>query len=187
MPQNVIAAFACILSVDLMGITLFFQLFLLRFFCCCCKNVLLCCWFNPFFFLCLSLESSTLEHYRQWIELVCQCAQPLVSSHLNCNRDTHTNTHSFSVNERERSRHLYKLRIVITKYSFEKRIRTHTHTHTQNWLQSDWLLFTLYARTHSKCQLLQPTGVLAFFHSIRNQFCLGRNHEDCYERVIYVS
>lgn len=100
----------------------------------------------------------------------------------------HTHKHSLFLGGWARA---LKTFIQITHCNYKVLFRkAYTNTHTQNWLQSDWLLFTLYARTHSKCQLLQPTeydGVLAFFHSIRNQFCLGRNHEDCYEQVIYVS
>lgn len=100
----------------------------------------------------------------------------------------HTHKHSLFLGEWARA---LKTFIQITHCNYKVLFRkAYANTHTQNWLQSDWLLFTLYARTHSTCQLLQPTecdDVLAFFHSIRNQFCLGRNHEDCYERVIYVS
>lgn len=165
MPQNVIAAFACILSVDLMGITLFFQLFLLRFFCCCCKNVLLCCWFNPFFPLSLTwkFNTGTLSPMN-WIGLsVCSTisVKPLELQ----SRHTHTNTHSFSVDERERSRHLYKLRIVITKYSFEKRIRTHTHRIDCNRI--DYYLHCMHARTQNANSFSQLNAMMFWHSSIR--------------------
>lgn len=141
MPQNVIAAFACILSVDLM-VSFFVFCFLIFFVCSVMfffRSSIFCLFNSQFCSLYIYILSWTFRSIIvQWIELVVS-VQPLVSSHFSAieTRDTQTNK-LCTLQSTFTSSTLYEMQCSISFSLF--------HTFIRNWLQSD-LLFTLYART----------------------------------------